>query len=427
MEKRYKIRKRSFLPIVVLTVLSTLYFAYLTGCTQSSGTEQAMSPERQKAIEDSLLKAKEFDIAKNYSTAFEYYKNGNYSDAKKYFQRVINLDPQMRLANKFHYTDLYSRLANCYVQENKPDSVEFAYLNGLKHFPDDVYLHESLGFLLRRKNQFDDAIEHYKLVAKMEPEKAETYKILGDLYRRTQNADLAIESYENYVKLVPDDRDAQDTLTGLYGAAGRSEDALAKKEELLVSRPDDTTLMFDLGMAYFDQGNFNKSVELLTRLLDLDPKNIDALSRLAKAHLNLESYGQAINDYKKILAINRNDIGIICEVANVYRTQGDFQNARNWGRKALGVNSNSGLAYITIGKVYQESASTCVQKKGSFKYDDRLVYQKAYEEYRKASRDPFYEGQARQAMKSIEHLLPTAEDKHMNTYTEPKEACYSWI
>ena len=53
------------------------YSFFFTGCTQTTGTKETMTPERQKAIEDSLLKIREFEIAKFWSTGYEYYKNKN--------------------------------------------------------------------------------------------------------------------------------------------------------------------------------------------------------------------------------------------------------------------------------------------------------------------------------------------------------------
>lgn len=403
------------------------YLIYAIGCTQSKGTDTAMTPERQKAIEDSLRKEKEFDVAKNWSTAFEYYKNENFVDAKRYIWKVINLDPEMELANKFHYNDIHARLSNCYVQMNMPDSAQFALEEGLKFFPENPYLHESLGFMLRKRNQFDGAIEHYKRVSELEPEKSEIYKILGDLYRRTQQMDLAIEQYESYTKLEPNDRDAKDMLTGMYSATGRSADALASKEKMLTENPDDTDLMYELGLAYYDQGNYSKSISMFDRLLQKEPDNEDALRKVAEANLNLSNYNQAVNVYKKVLDLNKNDIEILCKISEVYRIQKRFTTARNWANRAISADRNNGLAYITRGEIYQDAASDCIDKKGSFKYDDRLVYKMAYDEFKKATRDPFYKGQAERQMKSIEPNLPTAEDKFMNTHTEPKEACYNWI
>ncbi len=417
-------------PLSIVGVLSAallLYIVYFVGCTQSKTTEQAMSPERKKAIEDSLRKIKEFEIQKYWSTAYEYYKNENYPEAKHYIWRVINLDPEMRLAEKFHYRDIHARLANCYVHENKPDSVEFSYREGLKFFPDDAYLHENLGFILRRKNQSDEAIEHYKKVAELEPEKSATYKILGDLYRRTRQNEQAIEAYEDYVQLVPDDRDAQETLTGLYRATGRGAEALQKKEELLVQHPDDASLMFELAITYFDQGNFTKSLSMFNRLIEKEPDNLDALDKMAQAYLNLEQYTRAVNIYKKILDLDSNNIDVICAVADVYRLQSNYTTARNWARRAQRVSRSSGLAFITVGMVYQESAKNCSAEKGSFDFDDRLVYEMAHKEFRKGTRDPNYAERARRRMTGIESLLPTTEDRFMNTYSEPKNKCYSWI
>ena len=199
------------------------------------------------------------------------------------------------------------------------------------------------------------------------------------------------------------------------------------KEKMLEENPEDAGLMYELATVYFDEGNYPKAIVMFNRLLQKEPKNTDALNNVVEAHLNTENYSSALNVLQKILNLDKNNINVIIKMSDVYRTQIRYTTARNWARRALKIDRNSGLAFISIGKTYQEAAKTCVDKKGSFKYDDRLVYQKAYNEFKKASRDPFMKGQAERHMKGIEGNLPTAEDKFMNTYTEPQEACYKWI
>jgi|Deesub1362B_J571_1020462.scaffolds.fasta_scaffold02451_6 tetratricopeptide (TPR) repeat protein len=425
--RKGKSYQAGFLGILILS-LYAIYLIFQIGCAPQQQVQKEISPERQKAIEDSIRKAKELEIARYWSFGYEYYKNKNYKEAKPYFWKVINMDPNMELADKYHYKDIFARLANCYIQENKADSAQLAFEMGVKHFPNDIYLHESLGYMYRQKGMFEDAIQHYKKAVELDPEKAINYKHLADLYIRTNQPELAIEALESYVKMSPEDRDAQEKLAVLYRTTGREDEAIRKKEEILAKNPDDTGLMFDLGKAYYNRGESEKAVEMLNRLLQKEPENVEALQYLAGAYMNLERYDSAIATYKKILKIQPENIEILCAVAGAYRMKNQFVQARNYVRRALRIDPKHGLPYMTMGEIYESAAEYCMNKRGGkLEYDDKLVYEKAYKEYQKATRDPLFADRARRRMEAIKPLLPTTEDRFFNKYNQPKDACYKWI
>ena len=414
--------------LVFLGALLMVGSLRLFSCAPQQQAKKGISPERQKAIEDSLRKVREFEIAKNWSTAYEYYKNKEYSSAKRYLLKVIKLDPQMKLAEKFHYKDIFARLANCYVKENKADSAQYAYEEGLKHFPDDPYLHESLAYIYRTKGNLEGAIKHYKKAVELQPDKAINYKNLADLYIRTNQEELAIEALENYTKLVPNDRDAQDKLAALYRATGREEEAIHKKEEILAQNPNDTGIMYDLGKAYFKRGENEKAVKMLTRLLEKEPQNVEALTYLGGAYMNLARYMDAIATYKRILKIQPKNVEIVCAIADAYRMMNRFTRARSYARRANRIDPKHGLPFITMGQIYESAVEYCMNKRGGkLTYDDKLVYEIAYKEYQKALRDPMMADKARRRMEAIKPLLPTTEDRFFNKYNKPKDSCYKWI
>ncbi len=420
---------KPFLVPIGLCGLLFLFQSNFLGCSHPSQVATTITPAEQKTREDSLSRAREFEIAKCWSSGYEYYKNKSYAEAKKYLFQITKLDPTMQLAEKFHYKDLHGRLANCYVQENNDDSTEWAYSEGVKYFPDNAFYHESLGNIYRSQSQFEKAIEQYSQAIELQPEKSINYKNIAALYLQTQQLDKAIEAYENYVNLVPTDRAAQDTLAALYRTAGREEEAIAKKEELLAQNSNDPKLLFDLGKAYFQLKNYQKAIERLKQLLIQTPENIDALQYLGGAYMHLERYNDAVNAYKQIIVYQPNQLEILCAVANAYRMLNNFTTARLYVQKALKADPNSGLPLITFGEIYEAGADYCAkQKSGKFGFDEKLVYEKAYFEYQKATKDPNYVDSANQHMDAIRGLLPSTEDRFFNTnQKEPKGDCYRWI
>ena len=430
MDKKDDKPKKSFILLLAGFILILGYSFYFTSCTQTTVTKETMTPEHQKAIEDSLLKIREFEITKYLSTGHEYYKNKNYRDAKRYFLRIIRLDPEMKLAKKFYYKNIHGLLAQCYIKENKPDSTEWAFREGLKHYDDNAYYHESLGYLSRKKNDFDQAILQYEKASELLPEKSALYKTLGELYYQTNKTDKAIEAYESLLKLEPKNREAEQKLAAMLRSAGREEDMIARQEKMLADKPDDTKLMFDLGKTYYRNYEYKKALQKFETLAQKQPDNIEALRYLANVQLNLEQYNAAIATLKKMNSIEPGNVETMCSIANVYRTKKSFQIARTWARKAMKVAPGNGLPYITIGDIYSSTVEYCADKRGGggFDINDKLIYELAYSEYQKAKKDPAQISTAQKKIEALKVYLPTKEDKFMHqNQKKAKGNCYQWI
>lgn len=424
--------QKYFTSLLILIFLVLVYSSYFNGCTQSGGVTETMTAERQKAIEDSLLKVRIFEISKYWSTGYEYFKEKSYAEAKRYFLLILSLDPDMNFADELRYRDLHGRfLSRCYIEENKPDSTEWAFLEGIKHNPDNAYYYESLGYIYRGKNIFDKAITYYESAVELLPEKSSLYTTLTDLYYQSGDTDKAIEATNSYLKLEPDDSGAQEKLAAMYRSAGREEEATAQKEKMLLEKPDDTRLMFDLGRTYMtrDQDDV-KALAMFKRLTEKQPENVEALQFMARAQMNLELYDDAINSLKQINFLRPTDIDIICSIAGAYQMKKSFITARTWVRKAITADSQSGLPYITLGNIYSAAIEHCASQKDGIGYDfdDKLIYQKAYFEYQKAKKDPSQIDAANRHMETLKPYLPTTEDKFMHpNQTQAKGDCYKWI
>ena len=62
------------LVVTLLFVSVTAGLVYFTGCAPTAQQQQTtMSPEREKAIKDSLMRVYKYELAKQWSTGYEYY------------------------------------------------------------------------------------------------------------------------------------------------------------------------------------------------------------------------------------------------------------------------------------------------------------------------------------------------------------------
>jgi tetratricopeptide (TPR) repeat protein len=379
--------------------------------------------EHDQAYYDSLKKAYEFELTKFWSFGFENYKNRQYADAAKYFWKVAKMDTIQKFPKVYQY------LGQSYFQSGKIDSAQFTFEMGIEKYPDDDHLHRMRGYILAQRELTDEAITEYEEVVRLKPESVDDWRQLATLYVKADRLDEAITAYEKVLELKPDDEEVRKILATLYANLGDVEKAIETKEKALEQDPKNTQLLFELGEAYFRQSEYEKSIEKFQALLALIPDDVRALDYLGNAYQRMEQYSKAITEYKKILKIEPDNKKVLAEISRCYRGLGRFSLARSYAKKALAVDNLYGLGWIALGEVYEASAEKCVAAKdGKIDFNDKLVYELAYLQYKKALRDLEYKTEAERHISYLVGVLPTTEDKFMHKDQKQAEGeCYRWI
>jgi Tfp pilus assembly protein PilF len=235
---------------------------------------------------------------------------------------------------------------------------------------------------------------------------------------------------EKLVALDPTNSEYNNTLA-LYtdhflGAGG----ALEARKKAYENDPENIDFAMKYGKAAYDAGEYRAALEPLSAVIEKNPKNTQAYETRAMCYESLENYNSAISDHKKILEIQPDNADVICAIAGNYRNLNQFSNSRYWINKALQAKPGYGRAYIGMAEIYERAVTYCQDKENrGRKYDDGLVYELAYNQYKRALNDPAYRSTARARMNSLKPVLPTDEEIFMNQNRKKlKMSCYtSWI
>ena len=76
---------------------------------------------------------------------------------------------------------------------------------------------------------------------------------------------------------------------------------------------------------------------------------------------------------------------------------------------------------------YEACADACARGR-QLKFDDKLVYELAYKEYQKATRDPGYRDLGTRRMEYVRPSIPTKGDRFMHQdQDKSKMDCHKWI
>ncbi len=415
---------RNFFIILVISVfVGSIIFIF--GCAPTS---QQVSPEieaaRQKAIQDSLRKVYEYELNKAWSTAYEYYKNKTYRSSIKPFWRVIELDTIDR------FKDKYSLFSDAYIKLNNPDSAQIVLELGIQAYPDNAHLHRTLAYFLDSRGQTEEAIKEYEQSTEIDSSQVTDWKALGNLYIKNDQMDEAIQAFEKVVELNPKDQDAQRTLSKLYKSTGDADAAIRRMEEVKKLDPKNTENLFNLGKEYFNSGDFDNAIINFEELLKLKPDDATAMEYLGNSLQNKGNFRRAIGIYKEIMKLQPQNKKILTDIATCYRELEQFPTARTYARQALRIDPKYGLAYIVIGETYESCAEECYTTRGKKlpEFDDKLVYDLAFQQYEKAAEDIQFKDLAERKKNYIKDFRPTKEDLFFHKdQKKPKDPCYDWI
>jgi len=363
------------------------------------------------------------EIRQFYSFGSEYFKNKAYTSALPYLWKVFLNDTAKYARNAIR------KIADSYFNLQKADSTLIASYRGLALFPDQTRLHYYAGYIQENLGKFTCAIPHYEALVKSDSDNKQYLEKLAFLYFKDEDI-KALDVQKKLVALDPRNSNYSQTLAMMTKEFfGEGEELLKALKDAYDKDPNNIENAYNYGKTALDQGEYLTALEPISRIIEkLDKKYVKAYKARAQCYEGLERNTSAINDYKKVVELEPQNAEIMCAIANVYRNKDEFSKGRYWANKALSVKPGFGLAYITMGEIYESAVTFCQSGRGR-KYDDGLVYGMAYAQYGKALRDPAYKSMASNRRVNLKAFLPSKEEKFMNNNrTTLKLACYtSWI
>ncbi len=418
------INKNPIRPIILfLLTVFVLSLIWVLGCGEPTVTTQKeLTPEELQAQYDSLMTVHKKQLALYWSLGYEPYKQKDYKRALKYFRKVAKLD-----TTNVYGKILYSRLGDCYLNLNKPDSANVAYKLGIERNPSNPYFYKILIYIYKNDPaKRDEAITLNEQLIGLEPDSSAHYLQLGRLHLQNDDEDAATEILLQGQNKDPSNDAINNLLSGLI------KDPRERIEVLLTAlnnNPDDITKRFELAKSYSMIGEYGKAITELKIVIEAEPQNKLALEYLGQAYNESNQFTNAVNTYQKILDMNPQDVKNISAQAMAYAELGNYTTALAKANKALNIDRDYGLAYIARGFTYETAANKCSAQnsEGMDTFDDKLVYKMAYDEYQKAKAKG-WGSEANSRIAYLEGLIPTRSDLFMNKgQTMPRTECYSWV
>ncbi len=198
--------------------------------------------------------------------------------------------------------------------------------NIIKIAPKHAAAHHVLGSALQCLNQFDAAIDEYKLAIKRDKNLTEAHYFLGNIYQLTGSFELAAESFYKAVDLNPDFFEALNNLAAVLVELNRPIDAGNIIDRALRLDPDSPRLLCNVAGLSILENDIEKALMYANRVYNIDSGFVDALKLLGKIHYQQADYDEALEFYKKAYAISQ-DKELTAYIAQILERRGEFDEA----------------------------------------------------------------------------------------------------
>ncbi len=151
------------------------------------------------------------DNTYTYYAGYIYMSAGNYEQAKKYFDKCVEVEYYAEEGN------LFPALADVYMKLGDEEAGVATLKKGFELFPENANLLVGLiNYYLPKEGGEADLLDLIAKAKQAMPDNASIYRVEGDIYKRLADYEKAEASYMAAIAMAPDSPDAYIALGGYY-------------------------------------------------------------------------------------------------------------------------------------------------------------------------------------------------------------------
>jgi protein O-mannosyl-transferase len=224
--------------------------------------------------------------------------------------------------------------------------------------------HNSLGLVLDKQGQHDEAISQYLEVIRLKPDYVEAHNNLGIALDEKGQPDAAIHQFQEAIRLKPNHANAQYNLGIAFLEEGRVEEAINQFQEVIRLQPDFTEAYSNLGNAFGRKGRIDEAIKQFLEAIRLQPDYADAHNSLGTALLNKGQTDEAVNQYRQAIRLQPDFAEAYHNLGTVLLKTGHTDEAISQFREAIQLRPDYAEAHNNLG--------TALGKKGQI---DEAIFQ----------------------------------------------------
>ena len=219
-------------------------------------------------------------------------RTGDYPGAERSFRRGLELEPEN--------VDLHNALGWTLFQQGRSSEAIAEYEEALAVDPEDVKANNNIALALTELGQLDKAALHFRRSLAVEP-KAEIYSDLGFVLDRQGRGEEAVENYYKALALDPQCASAHFNLAVSLLRRDQLEEAAVQYKAALRAKPTAETHN-GLGFVLSKQGKVDEAIAQFREAIRANPKYTAAYNNLAGNLIKQGKLDEAASYYQTSLS-----------------------------------------------------------------------------------------------------------------------------
>jgi tetratricopeptide (TPR) repeat protein len=204
-------------------------------------------------------------------------------------------------------------------------------------YPSFASAHYNLGIALSTDRKNEEAISHYKMAIKINPDYPGAYNNLGAVLAAEGRNEEAISHYKMAIGLKPDLASTHYNLGSALLNKGMTSEAISHYKMAIKLNPDYTEAYNNLGSALAVEGKIKEAISHYKMAIGINPDHADTYNNLGVILFAKQKNEEAIYNYKVAIKLNPDFAKAYNNLGNALSVEGKTEEAISHYKTAIGL------------------------------------------------------------------------------------------
>lgn len=219
--------------------------------------------------------------------------------------------------------DVYEKRAKMYYFMAKYDLADKDYRKIISIDPGSVMGYMGIGRNANAEKRYDDAIEQFNYVTRLDSEYSSGYSFRAESYAGLKQYDKAID---DIIKALDIDGDNKAFHVMLQVADSAMVPLVAKLKVQSVKNPSDEYWLYCLGVVHEHTDAYKKAIEYYTSCYEKNPSDVVS-HRLSQCYSKMGNFTSALEYIDNAIVLDSTDYNYVMEKANLLYESGNTKEA----------------------------------------------------------------------------------------------------
>ncbi len=208
-----------------------------------------------------------------------------------------------------------------------------------------------IGDLFAKNDNYEKAIEMYKLAVKRNPQNSEAFVKLANSYNAIGDRRTAFDRFAKAVELNKDDYKSYYEIGIIFNELNKKNDARVVLDNALRIKPDFTPASELLALVLCAQNKYDEAIRVYEDAIKYDSDNYQLYYSLGIVRTELRDFNEALDCYKKAIELKPDLYEAFFSIGQIHLLRGEFDEATENFKSAAQSSDIAAKSYYQLAKI----------------------------------------------------------------------------